>query len=80
MEPLHGAVPLSWKVKFVSRGQHPNGNATPPSAVSSEYGLGRSDDARSRHYLIGKSLREWYNAVVREPVPDDLLRLLDQLA
>ena len=75
MEPLHGAVPLSWKAKFVSRDQHPNGRAAPPSER-----LGNSDDARSRQYLIGKSLREWYNAVVREPVPDDLLRLLDKIA
>jgi hypothetical protein len=36
-------------------------------------------DAQSRQRLIGKELRRWYDSVVKEPVPDDLLDLLRKI-
>ena len=36
-------------------------------------------DAQSRQRTIGKELRRWYDDIVKEPVPDDLLSLLEQL-
>ena len=36
-------------------------------------------DAKSRQRIIGKELRRWYDDIVNEPVPDDLLRLLEQI-
>jgi len=36
-------------------------------------------DAQSRQRTIGKELRRWYDDIVKEPVPDDLLNLLEQL-
>ena len=36
-------------------------------------------DAQSRQRMIGKELRRWYDDIVKEPVPDDLLRLLKQI-
>jgi len=32
-------------------------------------------DAQSRQRLIGKELRRWYDNIVKEPVPDELLDL-----
>ena len=36
-------------------------------------------DAKSRQRIIGKELRRWYDDIVNEPVPNDLLRLLEQI-
>jgi hypothetical protein len=36
-------------------------------------------DAQSRQRLIGKELRRWYDSIVKEPVPDELLDLLTQI-
>jgi hypothetical protein len=36
-------------------------------------------DAQSRQRLIGKELRRWYDNIVKEPVPDELLDLLNQI-
>ena len=36
-------------------------------------------DSRARQRLMGKELRRWYESVVTEPVPADLLDLLIQL-
>lgn len=36
-------------------------------------------DAQSRQRLIGKELRRWYDTIVKEPVPDELLDLLTQI-
>ena len=36
-------------------------------------------DAQSRQRLIGKELRRWYDNIVKEPVPDELLDLLQQI-
>ena len=36
-------------------------------------------DAQSRQRMIGKELRRWYDDIVKEPVPEDLLRLLRQI-
>jgi hypothetical protein len=36
-------------------------------------------DAQSRQRLIGKELRRWYDTIVKEPVPDELLDLLQQI-
>lgn len=36
-------------------------------------------DAQSRQRLIGKELRRWYDSIVKEPVPDDLLDLLGKI-
>jgi hypothetical protein len=36
-------------------------------------------DAQSRQRLIGKELRRWYDSIVKEPVPDDLLDLLRKI-
>jgi len=36
-------------------------------------------DAQSRQRLIGKELRRWYDNIVKEPVPDELLDLLTQI-
>jgi len=36
-------------------------------------------DSRARQRLMGKELRRWYDSVVTEPVPSDLLDLLIQL-
>jgi len=36
-------------------------------------------DAQSRQRIIGKELRRWYDNIVKEPVPDELLDLLRQI-
>lgn len=36
-------------------------------------------DSRARQRLMGTELRRWYESVVTEPVPADLLDLLIQL-
>ena len=36
-------------------------------------------DAQSRQRVIGKELRRWYDSIVKEPVPDDLLDLLQKI-
>src|SRR5258707_4258490 len=36
-------------------------------------------DAQSRQRLIGKELRRWYDSIVKEPVPDDLLDVLHKI-
>jgi hypothetical protein len=36
-------------------------------------------DAQSRQRLIGKELRRWYDNIVKEPVPNELLDLLTQI-
>ena len=36
-------------------------------------------DAQSRQRIIGKELRRWYDSIVKEPVPDELLDLLQQI-
>jgi hypothetical protein len=36
-------------------------------------------DAQTRQRLIGKELRRWYDNIVKEPVPDELLDLLRQI-
>ena len=36
-------------------------------------------DAQSRQRLIGKELRRWYDTIVKDPVPDELLDLLTQI-
>ena len=36
-------------------------------------------DAQSRQRLIGKELRRWYDNIVKEPVPDELMDLLSQI-
>lgn len=56
--------------------------ADPEKAVlKSEQSIEPEDaaDAQSRQRLIGKELRRWYDNIVKEPVPDDLLKLLEQI-
>jgi hypothetical protein len=36
-------------------------------------------DAQSRQRQIGKELRRWYDDIVKESVPPDLLRLLKKI-
>jgi hypothetical protein len=36
------------------------------------------DDIRGRQRLIGAELRQWYDAIAQEPVPDEWLDLLNQ--
>ena len=36
-------------------------------------------DAKSRQRLIGKELRRWYDDITKEPVPNDLLDLLNRI-
>ena len=42
-----------------------------PSAV-------RANEARGRQRVIGAALREWYDTIAKEPVPDEWLELLSQ--
>jgi hypothetical protein len=41
--------------------------------------INNAGDSRVRQRLMGKELRRWYDSVVTEPVPADLLDLLIQL-
>lgn len=36
-------------------------------------------DAQSRQRLIGHELRRWFDNIVKEPVPDELLALLREI-
>jgi hypothetical protein len=36
-------------------------------------------DAQARQRLIGEELRRWYDSIVKEPIPDDLLHLLRKI-
>ena len=38
-----------------------------------------SADAQSRQRAIGRELRRWYDDITKEPVPDDLLDLLNKI-
>jgi hypothetical protein len=63
-------------------------NIHPHNQAESEKAVLKSDtsiepeeaaDAQSRQRLIGKELRRWYDTIVKEPVPDELLDLLQQI-
>ena len=53
-------------------GEKPVSTPTPPIEPD------EAADAQSRQRLIGKELRRWYETIVKEPVPDELLDLLRQ--
>ena len=57
------------------------GQAEPEKAVLKSDSIEPEEaaDAQSRQRLIGKELRRWYDNIVKEPVPDELLDLLQQI-
>ena len=48
------------------------------SAMPDESSALHGDDIRGRQRLIGVELRQWYDAIAQEPVPDEWLELLNQ--
>lgn len=55
----------------------PNGNGvTPKPPEPSPVAIA---EARARQKLIGEELRQWYDAIAEETVPEDLLDLLNQI-
>jgi hypothetical protein len=55
----------------------PNGNgATPKPLEPSPVAIA---EARARQKLIGEELRQWYDAIAEEAVPEDLLDLLNKI-
>lgn len=69
-------------------GRDDSGLKNPPSRTQLEKAVLKDNssiepedaaDAQSRQRLIGKELRRWYDNIVKEPVPDELLDLLKQI-
>ena len=56
-------------------GEKPVSTSTPPTPPIEP---DEAADAQSRQRLIGKELRRWYDTIVKEPIPDELLDLLRQ--
>ena len=48
------------------------------TAMPEEPFVPSSQDVRGRQRAIGAELRQWYDAVAREPIPDEWLELLEK--
>lgn len=66
---------------------HSNDEENPPTGDSIKAGLKGpaappsedTGEVQSRQRVIGKELRRWYDNIVKEPVPDDLLKILKEI-
>ena len=56
----------------------PNGNGSTPKSPEPS-SVAAIAEARARQKLIGEELRQWYDTIAEEPVPDDLLDLLNKI-
>jgi hypothetical protein len=59
--------------------RHDEANKTGGDKSVSNSPISNAGDSGARQRLMGKELRRWYESVVTEPVPADLLDLLIQL-
>src|SRR6185503_9786000 len=48
------------------------------TAMADEPTVVGADDARSRQCLIGSELRQWYDKIAAEPVPEEWLSFLER--
>jgi len=64
-----------------SKHVHQRSNSENDAVIKADQPIEPDDaaEAQSRQRVIGKELRRWYDTIVKEPVPDELLDLLAKI-